>query len=156
MKPIWYFLFGVWTVAGGMWLMVSWPFLASSVRRRFRGDRRPELVVILRKLDKAQQRIAKVEAALSRWWAMGTRAFWRFAHRNGCNGANANDWEVARRELISTEVSPLTDKIAMHFPSSATACSQATLWQITQWDFRMRCRKCGRVHQRTMNHYQPL
>lgn len=110
-------------------------------------------------------------SALSRWWGyyctgLGlieskiVLAFWRFAHRRRCNGANANNWEVARRELISTEVTPLSDKIysriVLHFPTSAAACSHMPLWEITEWDFRMKCRKCGRIHQRTLTHYHPL
>jgi hypothetical protein len=169
MKPIWYFLFGVWAVAPVFLLAAWWPFLASSIRRRFLRDRRPELILALEELEKAKQRVAKMHSAFSRWWgyyitgyclieSKVVRAFWGFAHRKGCVDFMASsDWELVRKELIRDEVSPLTDKIrlsVMHFQQVMLA--SADLWYVAEWDYRMRCRKCGRVHQRTITQYQPL
>jgi hypothetical protein len=175
MKPIWYFLFGVWTVAAVFLLAAWWPFLASAVRRRFLRDRRPELIVALEELEKAEQRVAKVHSALSRWWGyyctgLGiiestiVKSVWRFAHRKGCAvNIGSPDLVIVRRELINHEL--ITNQALMVHPGLISSQVDprvfemlhiSGMWRASRLDLRVPCRKCGRIHQRTMTYYQPL
>jgi hypothetical protein len=112
-------------------------------------------------------------SALSRWWGYYSaglgiieskvvRAFWKFAHRKECNASflPLNNWEVVRKELICADVSPTTDKIRLILQHQFQLCpspySAVQMWSVSEWDYRMKCRKCGRIHQRTLTHYQPL